>query len=335
MKPFIRIDNPTSKDNDLIQTELKSGKEVILQFASKTYTDKVLADINTLCYKCDESLCIRFYGHTSKLFDCKTLLKIPNVKCLYIDCMQDVLNLDVLRELAHLKVLSLGIFNMRDMEILDSDNLRNLVGLFISDTRSKVFNLDYLRKFKELKSLRIAGHTKNIDAIGELTELNALSLNSVKKVPVAFVNRLKYLKSLRFVLGSRENLNEIEENQIENLDVTWVRGFDDLSCISKFTKLKCLKVENEIQLLEIRFDNVFPFLTDLKIINCRSLATVDGVNNLPSLESLVIYQTNIDFDKFVEQKFPDTLKTLGFYTTKVKIDKVIKETLENKGYYCM
>ena len=64
------------------------------------------------------------------------------------------------------------------------------------------------------------------------------------------------------------------------------------------------------------------------------LATVDGVNNLPSLESLVVYQTNIDFDKFVEQKFPDTLKTLGFYTTKAKIDKVIKETLENKGYYC-
>lgn len=74
--------------------------------------------------------------------------------------MQDVLNLDALRELAHLKVLSLEIFNMRDMEILNYNNLRNLVGLFISDTRSKVFNLDYLRKFKELKSLRIVGHTK-------------------------------------------------------------------------------------------------------------------------------------------------------------------------------
>jgi protein phosphatase 1 regulatory subunit 7 len=334
MKKFIRIDNPTSKDNDLIQNELKSGKEVILQFASRTYTDEVLANINMLCRECDENLCIRFYSHHSKLFDCKTLLKIPDVQCLYIDCLHDVLNLDFLKELTQLKILGLGVFEMRDTEILNSENLKNLTGLFISDTRSKAFNLDYLRKLRKLKSLRIAGHTKNIDAIGELAELNDLSLNAVKKVPVGFVNRLKDLKSLSFILGSRENLNEIEENTIENLDIIRVRGFNDLSCLYRFPKLQKLKVEDQIQLSEIHFENKFPLLTDLRILNCKSLATLNGMNNLSNLESLVVYQTNVDFDKFIEQKFSEYLKTFGFYTAKAKADKVIKEILETKGYCC-
>ncbi|MDO7848242.1 hypothetical protein Q5H92_17880 [Hymenobacter sp. M29] len=334
MKRFVRIDNPTSKDNDLIQNELKSGKEVILQFASRIYTDEVLANINMLCRESDENLCIRFYSHHSKLFDCKTLLKISYVKCLYIDCLHDVLNLDYLKELKHLKILSLGVFEMRDTEILDSENLKNLTGLFISDTSSKAFNLDYLRKFKKLKSLRIAGHTKNIDAIGELVELNDLSLNAVKKVPVGFINRLKDLKNLSFILGSRENLNEIEENSIENLDIIRVRGFNDLSCIRRFTKLQNLKVEDQIQLSEICFENEFPLLIDLRILNCKSLATLNGMNNLTGLESLVVYQTNIDFDKFIEQTFSNNLKTFGFYTTKAKADRVIKEVLEARGYCC-
>ena len=76
MRPFNRIDNPKTIDKNFVESELKLGKEVILQFVDKSYTDKILADINELCSKFDESLCIRFYGHYSKQFDCKTLQKI-------------------------------------------------------------------------------------------------------------------------------------------------------------------------------------------------------------------------------------------------------------------
>ncbi|MCB0410643.1 MAG: hypothetical protein KDD29_10520 [Flavobacteriales bacterium] len=310
------------------------GKEVVLQFVDKTYTDKILADINELCSKFDESLCIRFYGHYSKQFDCKTLLKIPNVKCLYIDCLQSVDNLQLLKELSNLRSLSIGIYDLQDTEILNSDNLKGLTELIVTDTKTKALNLDYLRDFRNLKSLRIGGHTKNIDAVGELSELEFLSLNSVKKVPVNFINRLKKLKTLNFILGGRDNLNEIEENEIENLEIVWVRGFNDLSCISKFPKLKTLKIEDEIQLLKVHFDNIFPDLTDLKILNCKTLETISGLKNLPKLSSLIVYQTKVDFNNFMQQELPKALKYLGFHTTKSKIDKEIKTTLESKGYEC-
>lgn len=334
MRPFNRIDNPKDIDKKFVESELKLGKEVILQFVDKSYTDKILADINELCSKFGESLCIRFYGHYSKQFDCKTLLKIPSVKCLYIDCLQSVDNLQLLKELSNLRSLSIGIYELQDTEVLNCDNFKNLTELIVTDTKTKAFNLDYLRNFKNLKSLRIGGHTKNIDAVGELLELEFLSLNSIKKVPVNFINKLKKLKTLNFILGGRDNLNEIEKNEIENLDIVWVRGFNDLSCIYNFPKLKTLKVEDEIQLPKVHFGNIFPDLTDLKILNCKTLETITGLKNLPKLSSLIVYQTKVDFDNFMQQELPKELKYLGFHTTKSKIDKEIKATLEKKGYEC-
>ncbi len=223
---------------------------------------------------------------------------------------------------------------MQDTEILNADNLKNLTELIVTDTKTKAFNLEYLRQFRILKSLRIGGHTKNIDAVGELSELEFLSLNSVKKVPVDFINKLKKLKTLNFILGVRDNLKEIEENEIENLEIVWVRGFNDLSCLYNFSKLKTLKIEDEIQLPKIHFDNIFPDLTHLKIINCKTLETITGLKNLPKLSSLVVYLTKVDFDNFMLQELPKELKYLGFHTTKTKIDKDIKATLESKGYEC-
>jgi protein phosphatase 1 regulatory subunit 7 len=334
MKPFKIIDNPKTIDKKFVESELKSGKEVILQFVDKSYTDKILADINELCSKFDESLCIRFYGHHSNKFDCKFLQKIPEVKCLNIDCLQSADNLQILQELSNLKRLSLGIYELQDTEILNANSLKNLTELIVTETKTKALNLEYLRHYKKLKSLRIGGHTKNIDAVGELTELEFLSLNSVKKVPVNFINKLKKLKTLNFILGGRDNLNEIEENEIENLEIVWVRGFNDLSCVSNFTKLKTLKIEDEIQLTKIHFDKIFPDLTDLKILNCKTLESVTGLKNLPKLSSLTIYQTKVDFDNFMLQELPKELKYLGFHTTKLKVDKDIKATLISKGYDC-
>lgn len=334
MRPYKRIDNPTTIDKDFIESEINFGKEVILQFVDKTYNDKILKDINELCQKFDESLCIRFYGLHSNTFDCKTFLKIPDVKCLYVDCLQSVNNLQIIKELQNLKNLSIGILELQDTEILNSENLKNLTELVVTETKTKAFNLDYLRNFRKLKSLRIVGHSKNINAIGELSELEFLSLNSIKKVPINFINKLTKLKTLQVILGSRDNLNEIEENEIEHLDIVWVRGFNDLSCISNFPKLRTLKIEDEIQLSKIHFDKIFQELKDLKIINCKSLETITGLKNLPALSSLVVSQTKVDFDNFMKQELPGELKYLGFHTTKSKIDKDIKVTLESKGYAC-
>lgn len=330
MRPQRRITYPL--DETFIDNELKAGGEVIVQFSEESYDDKALSQLNKLCSRYDKNFSIRFYGYYSGAFDFNTLLKIPNVKSLYVDCLTKAENVNAIGQLQNLEKLSLGVFELKETELLNSPNLKRLTELIITETRTKAFNLEYLKDYKDLKFLIIGGHSKNIEAVGELTSLEYLSLNSLKKTPVPFVNKLRKLKTLKFILGGRENIYEIEENEIEHLEIVWVRGFNDLSNISNFKKLKTLLIEDNIQLSSIRFDKELPCLEDLKILNCKTLNSLTGLENLPFLNQLRIYKTDLDFDKLITKRLPENLKTFAFYTSNQKVDKEIKQVLEGKGF---
>ena len=81
-----RINDPEIIDRPFIENELKRGKIVIVQFYDRSFTDQILAELNELCSEFDENFSIRFYGHYQGSFDCRTLLKLPNIKALLIDC---------------------------------------------------------------------------------------------------------------------------------------------------------------------------------------------------------------------------------------------------------
>ena len=327
-----RINDPEKINVDYIEKELSEDKHVIVQFSGKTFNDKILSQLDKLCEKHDTSLGVRFYGHYSGTFDFNIISKIPHVKCLYTDCLTKATNLNVLRELKYLENLSVGVYELTDTEILNSDNFKGLTKLLLTETKTKALNLEYLKEYKKLKTLVIGGHTKNISMVGELSELEFLSFNSVKKVPIDFVNKLKKLKTLKFILGGRENIMQLEENQIENLEITWVRGFNDLSNIGKFRNLKKLHIENNIQLGQIQFDTELKNMDDLKIINCKTFDKLTGLEQLSALKEMVIYQTNLDFESVINQKLSKTLDMFVFYTTKAKIDKEIKNRIIEMGY---
>ncbi|MBB6239937.1 hypothetical protein HDC90_004599 [Pedobacter sp. AK013] len=324
-----RIQNPKELDHRLIEKQIKLGWDVIVQFSDKFYTDKLLNEINNLCKHYNSHFGIRFYGHT---FDCKNLERIPNVKNLSLDCMLEVKNLEIVTKLMHLERFGLGVFEMKETEILGAENLHKIKYLMLTGTRIKAFNLDHLRNYHNLTTLMVCGHTKNIDSIGELGQLNQLNLNSISKAPLHFINKLRELKTLKIILGGRSNIDEIEKNNIENLEIVWVRGFNNLSNISNFGKLKTLRVEDNIQLKELQFDQPLKDLEDIKLLNCKALTTFTGIDKLNKLNHLRIYKTAIDFENFLKLPRPDSLKTLAFYTTKAKTDKVIKERLKSMGY---
>jgi hypothetical protein len=332
MRPQNRINNPEKIDRLLINKDLKDGKLVIVQFSDKTYSDKTLSELNELCLEYDENFSVRFYGHYSNSFDCRALLKLPNIKSLWLDCLMKADNLEILTELKNLRRLSLGVFELKDTEIFQANNFKNLNELIIGETKTKALNLKYLENYTDLNYLIICGHKKNIDAIGKLTNLTYLGLNSISNVPLDFVNNLKKLKTLSFVLGGRENLDEIEENEIETLQVIRVRAFNSLMNISNFKKLKSLQIEDQIKLEELHFDKETASLKDFKLINCKKFKTLSGLENLRNLNQLRIYKTEIDFKEFVKGPFPKSLDILAFYTSKVKIDKGIKEELLKLGY---
>ena len=332
MRAQNRINNPDKIDRLLIESELREGKLVIIQFSDKIYTDRMLAELNELCQTYDENFSIRFYGHHQGSFDCKTLLKLPNIKALWLDCLVRIDNSECLTELQNLKRLSLGVFELKDTEILQAKNFQHLKELIIGDTKTKALNLQYLAELKELNYLIICGHTKNIDVVGQLTNIKYLGLNSIPKVPLTFVNNLKKLKSLHLVLGGRENIDEIGVNEIETLEIIRVRSFSSFNNISNFKKLKNLTIEDQIQLKKIHFKEELPSLEDFKLINCKTFKYVTGIEHLKTLHQLRIYKTDINFDEFVKQSFPTSLEILAFYTAKIKIDRQIKERLSKLGF---
>lgn len=330
MRDFV-VQDPEIIDEKLINERLLDHDEVRVQFSKPIYTKEILSQLNTLALTNSSKFKIRFYGSNNTGIDCEILDYIPNVKALSIDCTNKVKNINKLKQLKFLEKISIGISELEDLDILSYDNLKTVNKLSILDTRSKAFNLEFLRDYVNLTYLQIVGHTKNINSISNLKQLETLSLNSISKVPLDFINHLKSLKTLRIILGGRDNINEITQNTIENLDIIWVRGLNDLSALKNFKNLKNLLVQDEIKLKEISFPKL-DSLEDVKILNCKSLQLITGIEQLKSLNGFRVSKTAIDFEDFSTIKFPKNLKTLAFYTWKSKQDKIIRSRLNELGY---
>ncbi|MFS0841084.1 hypothetical protein [Paenibacillus sp. 1P03SA] len=331
-KRRILINNPASLDRVQIEQDLRSGNQVIVQFSHPDFYGSILEEVDELCARWDEDFGVRFYAHYSLSFDCHTLLRIPHVKMLQLNSLVQAHNTEALAKLDNLSSLSLEIYELENSEILGMDTLRSLKILnVISD--KKTLNLQYFKEFSCLEELHVGGKVKNLDAIGYLEDLNYLALHSIGKLPLHFINRLKKLKHLRILLGGREHIQEIEENEIENLEISRVRGFHDLTNITAFQALNRLVIEDQIQLQEISFDQEMKALEELSIRNCKGLSRLTGLERLPVLHKLRLLKTAVDFDSFINQKLPNSLSSVEFTTFKSKADREIQQSLSKMGFH--
>jgi protein phosphatase 1 regulatory subunit 7 len=329
-KKQVRFSDPAALDREQMENELRNGSHVILQFSHPSHYATLLQDVDEICAQWDESFCVRFYGHYFSSFDCNTVLQLPNVKTLYLDCLTEAHNTEALSRLENLYDLNLNIYELKDSEILRTENLQSLRRLGIASEK-KTVNLEYLKSYSHLKTLSVSGKVKSLDTIGSLNNLEFLALHSISKLPINFINNLSKLRTLKFLLGGRENILEIEENEIETLEIVRVRGFNDIQNITKFRKLRKLVIEDQVQLNSIILNEVLEELEEVVILNCKGLASLAGLDKLPSLHTLRIYKTSIDFDSFIRQKLPDSLSSLHFKTSKKKVDQEIQKTLIEMG----
>ncbi|GGG69744.1 hypothetical protein [Paenibacillus radicis (ex Gao et al. 2016)] len=331
-KRRILINDPVALDRVQIKQDLSEGNQVIVQFSHPDFYGSILEEVDELCARLDENFGVRFYGHKSLSFDGRTLLRIPHVKMLHLNALVQAHNTETLAELGHLYSLHLGIYELENSEILGIESLQSLRELtFFSD--KKLINLQYFKEFSHLQHLHIGGKVKNLDAIGHLEDLDYLALHSISKLPLHFINRLKKLKHLRILLGGREHIQEIEENEIDDLELVRIRGFHDLSNITKFRALTSLRIEDQAKLQEIGFDRGMEALEEITLSNCKGLAHLLGIEQLPSLRKLRIMRTAIDFDSFISQELPSALSEVEFTTSKSKADQAIEGSLLKLGYH--
>lgn len=327
-----RIDASEDLNPASIAEHIETGERVIVQYSKSGYSVQQLALLNQLAKDFGRSFEIRFYGHYSEVFDASVLHSIPDAQCLSIDCLMEASNLEALSNIRNLVELSLGVFELKDPDVLRYCSLPSLKVLTLGDTRRCNIDFRHLSTCIDLERLHTTGHTKNISTVCALPLLRDLSLSSIKKKDdIDFVSRIPTLKSLRLILGGRASIAQITSPQLESLEVIRVQGLEDVGDLGRFEKLESLLIEDQIRLAGIKV-GPNPRLTNMKIINCKTLEEIAGIDDLKVLSSLRVSKTAIDYDRFVASTMPSSLETFAFYTGKSKRDSEIRLDLEKRGF---
>jgi hypothetical protein len=302
-----------------------------IDFSKPVQSRALLKAVNFLCKIFGKRLPIRFFSYDSTTFDASVLTHLPDVQWLKVDCLQAISNSERIFELSKLKKFSFGVYNYDNPNFLHQLNLSKLEQLSISETKKRNFDLSPLCKGKQIRSLFVEGHTKNIEAVGELKNLETLRLWSIdQKTSLEFVSNISKLNSLEVVLGGRQNIDEISLPFLRSMRIVMVRGFNTLGDLSRFPRLKILRIENQIKLQSITFQT--SGLTKLSVINCKSLKALIGLEYLQKIKRVHFAQTSLDYEALSEFSWSKSLKVLSLYSGKEKRDIALRMRLKSKGY---
>lgn len=327
-----RFTDPQNIDPANIAELIEGGSRVIVQYSKSGYCAQQLALLNQLAKTHGRSFEIRFYGHYSEIFDASVLQFIPDAKCVSIDCLLRASNVEALSKIHDLVELNIGVFELEDSEILQHCNYSSLKSLTLGDTKKCNINISHISKCINLERFHTTGHTKNISTICSLPLLQSLSLSSIKKKDsIDFVSKIPGLKELRLILGGRISISDITSAQLKSLEIIRVQGLEEIGNLGRFENLESLLIEDQIKVATIVV-GPNPCLKDIKIINCKTLERIAGVTELNALSSLRISRTAIDYEKFIAESKPKSMKTLAFYTGKNKQDLEIRKDLERRGF---
>jgi hypothetical protein len=328
-----RLNDPPSLDYAYIEHILDSGKGVTIQYSKPGYSAGQIAAVDDLCKKHGDRIEVRFYGHYSGSFDASYLKLLQNVQWLSIDCLDSMVGVENLFELSELRTLSLGVFKLNDPEILSRIPSQKLRTLWLCETQRSVLDLSHLVRFQNLTRLHLAGHRRGFETLRELSKLSDLSLRSLSKSqPLGVLSGIPSLRKLELTLGGRAKIDEFRHGELEELAIVRVLGFESLGDLSRFPKLKVLRIEDQIRLKSLDLSTASSHLERLLLLNCKGLERIGQVGHLSGLKELRISGTKIEFDTLLATKMPPTLRTFGFYTASLKANDAYRAKLNALGF---
>lgn len=326
-----RINNPeTVNENSLLSAVGTWGLPTI-QFSKPGQSKALLKSINTLCKVFGKKLPVRFYAHYQNDFDATILEHLPDVQWLLVDCLQEISNPEKLFELPKLRKLSFGVYNYHTQDFLNQLDLDKLEQLTIGETKKRNFDLSPLREGNHIRSLSVVGHDKNIDVISDMESLETLNLHSIgKRTSLEFVSSIAKLRALKITLGGRQNIDEIKHPLLRELEIIRIRGLNDLGDLSRFPHLRRLHIEDQIKILSISLQNLH--LNELKLLNCKALNELNGLEALKNIIHVRCYKTSLDYENISQLNWAKSLEVLDLYSGNKKRDEALRKHLDSRGY---
>jgi internalin A len=197
-------------------------------------------------------------------------------------------DLGLLRHYLRVRHLAIEVFGLDGLDGLEhvSPELESLV---LGQTKGKAHSLSFLQRFPRLRALYVEGHTKDIDVVGSLAQLENLTLRSITLPDLSILLPLKRLHSLGIKLGGTRNLDLLSKiGRLRYLELWMIRGLTDLGPIASVRTLQFLFLQ------ALRNVKELPSLARLQLLRRIHLETMKGLTDLrpaakaPALEELVV-----------------------------------------------
>lgn len=210
---------------------------------------------------------LRAYGgYDGSIRDVDFLSLFPSIRRVSIDALFRLESLDGLRYLP--------------------DTLEELT---LGRTRRR-YSLKPIARFRGLRRLYLEGHTKDIEAIGDLTSVEDLTLRSITLPDLELLRGMTKLRALDIKLGGTRSLSPVAElGEIEYLELWMIRGFDDLAPVAEMRSLRYLFLQALSQVREMPDFGASDRLERVEIETLKNLKSLDGLASAPALRQLAFF----------------------------------------------
>lgn len=197
-------------------------------------------------------------------------------------------NLEFLCFFPQLRHFCVDVWTLEDPSGLGylSPDLRSLA---LGATKSHRLSLALLLRFRHLRTLYLERHGKEIDAIGQLGELEELTLRSITLPDLRVLLPLQQLRSLALKLGGTKDLRLLPDiGQLRYLELWMIEGLADLTPVGAIPTLQFLFLQ------ALRRVEQLPSLSTASDLRRVHLETMKGLHDLtplcaaPALEEVLL-----------------------------------------------
>ena len=233
---------------------------------------------------------LRVFGQHSTECDVGFVRGMTNVRRLAADSLLRARNVDAIAEMPNLESLSLDIFELEDFGVLERIP-PTLTRLALGSTRSKKPDLAPLSRFRSLRILYIEGHSRSIEVVSELRELEDLTLRSVTTQDLRYLSPLLHLWSVDIKLGGIRSFMGLEgKESIKYLELWQIRELHGVDVLAALPGLQ------NVFLQSLPHVETMPALSQSKALrraviqNLKGLRDFGAFEGAPALEEFALVQ---------------------------------------------
>jgi Leucine-rich repeat (LRR) protein len=242
-------------------------------------------------------------------------------------------DLSFLRHYPFIKDFQVDVYKLDSLDGIEflPDDLEE----FSFSQTKKTFSLKFLERFTQLKQLYIEDHSKDIEIISQLTNLEKLTLRSIRLTDLSLLVELKKLWWLAIKLGGTKDLSALAQmSALKYLELWMIRGLEDISVVSTLKNLQYLFLQDLKNVKRLPDFSECLSLSRIVIENLSELTDLSPLLTAANLEELVVTNShNLQPSAFIPLQQHTSLKSarigLGSLKKNNEVEQILNSPKDN------